>query len=636
MTRTDGRSPARAAPDHDHARIPRARRRLGPHRSRPHARHLHGQRRGPRAAVPAQHAARAGSRRSTACCRARPRRARSARRRAGKVGGRTQEIQRLIGRSLRSVDEARPSSASGRSGSTATSSRPTAARAPRRSPAASSRWCSRCSSMREHGADQDDPVIDYVAATSVGIVDGTPLLDLAYDEDSRAEVDMNVVKTGDGRFIEVQGTAEGPPFDRARARRAAGARRRRHPRARRRCSRPIVGDIAEEVGVADLLDRDDQSRQAPRDPRHPRRRPDRARRRSTTSRRSRSRRKPATTFAENARLKALYYADATGLPAVADDSGLEIDALDNAPGVHSARWHGTDYPMKFAAIYRSCAARGLATSPARFVAHSRSRERGQILFEATGTVEGEIAPEPRGIARLRLRPDLLLPALRLHAGRSRRRARKPQSATAARRSASSRDWLAFQPSAALAHLTSTEAAIKATDICRHARCNWYCSGSRASSGSRVPAATASRSARRQPATVEGTWRADSDNYWTRDEQRALDLDPAPARRRQQRLRDSRARRSRRWPTARADGPVHFTLRRDAGSFVFDGTLRERPRRAATSRSRPTPPTSAGMGAPGLPRLSDDDVWRFAMHDVTPRLRRPTSARRLHSSTPTIW
>jgi ribonuclease PH len=46
------------------------------------------------------------------------------------------------------------------------------------------------------------------------VIDGTPMLDLAYEEDSRAEVDMNVVKTGDGRFVEVQGTAEGPPFER--------------------------------------------------------------------------------------------------------------------------------------------------------------------------------------------------------------------------------------------------------------------------------------------------------------------------------------------------------------------------------------------------------------------------------------
>ena len=102
------------------------------------------------------------------------------------------------------------------------------------------------------------------------------------------------------------------------------------------------------------------------------------------------------TFAENARLKALYYAGRLGVPAVADDSGLEIDALNGAPGVHSARWHGTHYPTKFAIIYRELASRGLTTSAARFVAHIAVASHGAILFEATGVVEGEIAPEPRG------------------------------------------------------------------------------------------------------------------------------------------------------------------------------------------------------------------------------------------------
>ena len=102
------------------------------------------------------------------------------------------------------------------------------------------------------------------------------------------------------------------------------------------------------------------------------------------------------TFAENARLKALYYAEKTGLPAVADDSGIEIDALGGAPGVHSARWHGTDYPTKFAAVYRELAARGQPTSAARFVAHIAVADEGRILFEGTGTIEGRIAPEPRG------------------------------------------------------------------------------------------------------------------------------------------------------------------------------------------------------------------------------------------------
>ena len=102
------------------------------------------------------------------------------------------------------------------------------------------------------------------------------------------------------------------------------------------------------------------------------------------------------TFAENARLKALSYAEQTGVAAVADDSGIEIAALDNAPGVHSARWHGSDYPTKFQAIYGELAGRGQRGSAARFVAHVAVARDGQILFEACGTIEGEIAPAPRG------------------------------------------------------------------------------------------------------------------------------------------------------------------------------------------------------------------------------------------------
>lgn len=102
------------------------------------------------------------------------------------------------------------------------------------------------------------------------------------------------------------------------------------------------------------------------------------------------------TFAENARLKAIYYARASGLPAVADDSGLEIAALDNAPGVHSARWNGRDYAVKFAAIYRDLRARGASGSAARFVAHIALAHGDRILFEATGIIDGEIAPVPRG------------------------------------------------------------------------------------------------------------------------------------------------------------------------------------------------------------------------------------------------
>lgn len=102
------------------------------------------------------------------------------------------------------------------------------------------------------------------------------------------------------------------------------------------------------------------------------------------------------TFAENSRLKAEYYARATGLPSVADDSGLEIDALANAPGVHSARWHGTDYAVKFQRIYEQLEDQGLATSPARFVCHVTLANAHRVLFETEGIVAGEIASEPRG------------------------------------------------------------------------------------------------------------------------------------------------------------------------------------------------------------------------------------------------
>src|SRR5882762_10683819 len=133
---------------------------------------------------------------------------------AGKVGGRTQEIQRLIGRSLRAVTNL---PALGErtiwidcdviqaDGGTRTASITGAFVA----------LALALEKLRERDVVRVIPLSDYVAATSVGIVDGEPLLDLAYDDDSRADVDMNIVKTGDGRFIEVQGTAEAEPFGRA-------------------------------------------------------------------------------------------------------------------------------------------------------------------------------------------------------------------------------------------------------------------------------------------------------------------------------------------------------------------------------------------------------------------------------------
>jgi XTP/dITP diphosphohydrolase len=117
------------------------------------------------------------------------------------------------------------------------------------------------------------------------------------------------------------------------------------------------------------------------------------------------------TLGENARLKALYYAGETNLTSVADDSGLEIEALDNAPGVHSARWHGTNYPFKFRKIQELLHERGVDGSAARFVCHVALAKEGKIVFEAEGTVRGEIIADPRGTKGFGYDPIFFYPPL---------------------------------------------------------------------------------------------------------------------------------------------------------------------------------------------------------------------------------
>jgi ribonuclease PH len=129
----------------------------------------------------------------------------------GKLGGRTQEIQRLIGRSLRAVCDMK---AMGErtvwldcdvlqaDGGTRTAS----------ITAAYIALADACNGLVKAGKLASSPVIDQVAAVSVGMVKGVPCLDLDYSEDSAAEVDMNIVMTGTNEFVELQGTAEGKPF----------------------------------------------------------------------------------------------------------------------------------------------------------------------------------------------------------------------------------------------------------------------------------------------------------------------------------------------------------------------------------------------------------------------------------------
>lgn len=130
----------------------------------------------------------------------------------GKVSGRTMEIQRLVGRSLRSVTDLAKlgertlwidADVLQGDGGTRTASITGGFIA----------LALALKVLKKKGLFQEWPLKDYVAAVSVGIVDGAARLDLCYEEDSKAEVDMNVVMTGSGKFVEIQGTAEGEPFN---------------------------------------------------------------------------------------------------------------------------------------------------------------------------------------------------------------------------------------------------------------------------------------------------------------------------------------------------------------------------------------------------------------------------------------
>ena len=267
--------------------------------------------------------------------------------RRGKVGGRTHEISRLVGRSLRAVID---TTALGEN-TIVLDCDVLQADGGTRTAAITGAYVALVDAIEDARAKGlvaagAEPLTGSIAAVTVGLVDGRPVLDLDYPEDSTAQTDMNVVMTGDGRFVEVQGTAEGAgarstapcsatcSTSRPRAARsspaAAGGAGRARPGAARVTRRlvlatrnehkvdelrQILATLVDELGleVVGAGDIDDA--------------PDVA--------------ETGVTFVGNARLKAVALAQATGLPAVADDSGLAVDVLGGAPGVFSARWSGS-------------------------------------------------------------------------------------------------------------------------------------------------------------------------------------------------------------------------------------------------------------------------------------------------------
>ena len=248
----------------------------------------------------------------------------------GRQDGRTVEIQRLIGRSLRGVVDFK--ALGERSVYVDCDVLAGRRRHPlrrdhrrlRRAAAGAARSCV------DAGTLEAMPLTGSVAAVSVGMVGGRALCDLDYSEDSRAEVDANVVMTGDGGLVEVQATAERTPLSRASLDELLGARR---GRASRGC-----GEVQERRARRRQLrsSRHPQRAQAARDARA-------AARRSSWSRCPRAsscRRRTATPSPTNALVKARAAHAATGAAAIADDSGIEAAALGGAPGVHSARYAG--------------------------------------------------------------------------------------------------------------------------------------------------------------------------------------------------------------------------------------------------------------------------------------------------------
>lgn len=238
------------------------------------------------------------------------------------------------------------------------------------------------------------PIRHQVAAVSCGIVDDTPCLDLCYQEDSHAQVDMNFVMNDQGNFIEMQGTGEGRAFTPQelqtlmeygrkgiaglmQAQRDALGERAAHiaPKPllvaatgnehKLRELRQIFGDMYTIVGMssAGFSSGIDET---------------------------------ATTFAGNAAIKAEAVCKATGLPTIADDSGLTVEALDGEPGVYSARYagvHGDDSANNELLLRRM---RGKTQRDCAFVSAIALARPGEKTLIAEGTCPGKLLDAPRG------------------------------------------------------------------------------------------------------------------------------------------------------------------------------------------------------------------------------------------------
>ncbi len=238
------------------------------------------------------------------------------------------------------------------------------------------------------------PVIHQVAAVSAGIVEDVPCLDLCYQEDSRAQVDMNFVMNEKGEFIELQGTGEGRAFtgNELETLMSYGAKGIRELMD---AQREALGKRAEQIAPKPLLLAATGNEHKLRELREMFRdfytiAP------MTDAGFFGPIDENASTFVGNAAIKAEAVCEATGLPAIADDSGLEVDALDGEPGVHSARYageHGNDEANNDLLLSRL---EGKTDRSAAFRCALALKLPGKETLIAEGKCPGTILYERRG------------------------------------------------------------------------------------------------------------------------------------------------------------------------------------------------------------------------------------------------
>ncbi|MGI5875936.1 MAG: ribonuclease PH [Dethiobacteria bacterium] len=317
----------------------------------------------------------------------------------GRIAGRTHEIQRLIGRALRGVTDLE---ALGErtiwldcdvlqaDGGTRTASITGAFIA----------LVDALHYLHKEGKVNKNPIKDYVAAVSVGFVEGHTMLDLSYEEDSKADVDLNVVMNGSGELIEVQGTAEGKAFSRE--------------------DLNHLLDLASE-GINELIAIQKQSlgELAPKIKSAPKKKKlvlatrndgkiEEIKRLLSTfpleiySLKDFKDLPPVeengATFLENATLKAEIISDLIGEMVLADDSGLEVDFLGGKPGVYSARFAGKEATdeKNNALLLKMMENVPLPERGARFVCVMALSIPGKKTLTVEGTCRGKIATAPRG------------------------------------------------------------------------------------------------------------------------------------------------------------------------------------------------------------------------------------------------